>query len=160
MSPTLKWNESVKVMNEFAVKMSRSRYAASWREEAVKVSIQKYEAMVQDDKDRKRPLFRPKDFMAEERKLSKLKKSKVLHKNGTEEEAMAGAPLIIGPSAGEVISKKMKDVCKIFKNEHNIDVKVFERGGINIGNIAKSDPLSPSNCGRNDCFSCTSGGGR
>ena len=98
--------------------------------------------------------------MAEERKLPKLKKSRVLHKSGTEEEAMAGAPLIFCPSAGELISKKMKDVCKIFKNEHNIDVKVFERGGIKIGNIAKSDPLSPSNCGRNDCFSCTRGGGR
>ena len=44
MSPTLEWNESVEVMNEFAVKMSRSGYPASWREEAVKVSIQKYEA--------------------------------------------------------------------------------------------------------------------
>ena len=71
---------------------------------------------------------------------------------------MAGAPLIICPSDGEVISKKMKDVCKIFKNEHNIDVKVFERGGIKIGNIAKSDPLSPSNCGRNDCFPVPVGG--
>ena len=28
-----------------------------------------------------------------------------------------------------------------------------------IGNIAKSDPLSPSTCGRKDCFPCTSGGG-
>ena len=28
-----------------------------------------------------------------------------------------------------------------------------------IGNIAKPDPLSPKNCGREDCFSCTSGGG-
>ena len=159
MSPTLEWNESVKVMNEFAVKMSRSGYPASWREEAVKVCIQKYEAMVQEDKDGKRPLFRPKYFMAEDKKLSKLKKSSLWHKSGTEEGAKAGAPLIICPSAGEVISKKMKDVCKIFKNEHNIDVKVFERGGIKIGNIAKSDPLSPSTCGRNDCFSCTSGGG-
>ena len=48
MSQTLEWNESVKVMNEFAVKMSRSGYPASWREEALKVSVQKYEAMVQD----------------------------------------------------------------------------------------------------------------
>ena len=72
---------------------------------------------------------------------------------------LAGAPLIIYPSAGEAISKKMKQVCKIFKAEHKIDVKVFERGGVKIGNIAKSDPLSPKGCNREDCFPCSSGGG-
>ena len=53
----------------------------------------------------------------------------------------------------------MKSVCKMFKLEHSIDVKVYERGGLKIGNIAKSDPLSPSTCGKEDCFPCTSGGG-
>ena len=38
-------------------------------------------------------------------------------------------------------------------------MKVYERGGLNIGDITKSDPLSPSTCEREDCFSCTSGGG-
>ena len=72
---------------------------------------------------------------------------------------LAEAPLIICPSAGEAISKKMKQVCKIFKAEHKIDVKVFERGGVKIGNIAKSDPLSPKGCQREHCFLCSSGGG-
>jgi hypothetical protein len=159
MSPHLHWNESVKVMNEFSVKMWRSGYPASWREDAVKASIQKYEVMVQEEKDGKSLLFRPKGYRAEERKLAKFKKSKLWHKSGVEEGVAAGAPLIISPSAGELISKKMKEVCKKFKVEHNIDVKVFERGGLKIGNIAKSDPLSPSKCDRNDCFPCTSGGG-
>jgi hypothetical protein len=48
MSPELEWNESVKVMNEFSVKMWRSGYPSSWREEAVKSSINMYETMVQD----------------------------------------------------------------------------------------------------------------
>ena len=71
----------------------------------------------------------------------------------------AGAPLIIFPTTGGSILKKMKSVCKKFKIEHSIDVKVYERGGLKIGNIAKSDPLSPSTCGKEDCFPCTSGGG-
>ena len=34
-----------------------------------------------------------------------------------------------------------------------------ERGGSKVGNLAKSDPLKPSTCERDDCFPCTSGGG-
>ena len=97
--------------------------------------------------------------MADERRLAKLRKLKLWHKGGQEQGVLAGAPLIICPSAGEKVSKKMKQVCKKFKVEHLIDVRVFERGGVKIGNIAKPDPLSPKNCGREDCFSCTSGGG-
>ena len=52
----------------------------------------------------------------------------------------------------------MKDVCKKFQVEHNIAVKVYERGGLKIGNVVKSDPLCPSTCEREDCFPCTSGG--
>ena len=58
----------------------------------------------------------------------------------------AGAPLIVCPLAGRSISKKIKSVCMKFKAAHGIDVKVYERGWLKIGNIAKSDPLSPSSC--------------
>ena len=47
----------------------------------------------------------------------------------------------------------------MFKDEHNINVKVFEHGGLKTGNIAKSDPLSPSMCESDNCFPCTSGRG-
>ena len=159
MSPDLEWEESVTVMNEFVVKMWRSGYPASWRTEAVKSSIQMHEVMIKDETSGKRPLFRPKDFKTEERRLDKLKKQSLWHKGGYEEGVLAGAPLIICPSAGEAISKKMKKLCKNFKAEHKIDVKVFERGGVRIGTIAKSDPLSTKGCQRVDCFPCSSGGG-
>ena len=42
--------------------------------DAVRASTQKYEDMVKEDKDGKRPLFRPKGFMAEERRLEKQRK--------------------------------------------------------------------------------------
>ena len=43
--------------------------------------------------------------------------------------------------------------------DHKIDVKVCERGGYKIGNIAKSDTLKPSNCKIEDCFLCSREGG-
>ena len=115
--------------------------------------------MVQQNKDGKRLFFRPKShIMVEEQKLAKFKKSRLWHRSGVTEEVKAGAPLIICPSAGEPISKKIKEVCMNFKAAHNIEVKVFERGGMKISNIAKYEPLSPSTCGRKDCFPCTRGG--
>ena len=62
-------------MNNFVVKMWRSGYPATWRADAIMAFTQKYEDMVMEDRDGKRPLFRPKDFMAEERRLAKQKKS-------------------------------------------------------------------------------------
>ena len=159
MSPDLQWEESVKVMNEFVVKMWRSGYPASWRAEAVQSALNMHEVMIKDESSGIRLLFRPKDFKAEERRLDKLKKQSLWHKGGCEEGLLAGAPLIVCPTAGEAISKKMKQVCKTFKAEHNIDVRVFERGGVKIGSIAKSDPLSQKGCQREDCFPCSSGGG-
>ena len=67
--------------------------------------------------------------------------------------------ITICPSAGEVISKRIKKVSNMFKNEHRRNVKVFECGGLFIENIAKSDPLSPSMCEGDNYFSCTSEGG-
>ena len=72
----------------------------------------------------KRPMFRPKGFRTEERRLAKLKNLKLWHKGGQEEGVLAGSPLIICPSAGDQISKKMKVVCKNFKSEHNHPMKI------------------------------------
>jgi hypothetical protein len=53
----------------------------------------------------------------------------------------------------------MKKVLKRFKEEHRIDVKLCERGGSNIGSIAKSDPLKSPTCSKEDCFHCSAEGG-
>ena len=159
ISPDLPWESFVKVMDEFAVKMWRSGYPASWRADTVKTSLQKYEDMLREEREGGKPLFRPKSFMEEERAMAKLKKAKQWHKAGGEGGLLAGAPLIVCPGAGSMIAKKMKSVCKTFKSEHKIDVRVYERGGSKVGSIAKSDPLKPESCGRENCFPCTSGGG-
>ena len=86
--------------------------------------------MVKEDLDGIGPLFRLNSYMEEEKRLAKIQKKKLWHKAGREEKMVAGAPLIICPSAGDHISKRMKKVCAQFKEEHNIDIKVCERGGI------------------------------
>ena len=78
--------------------------------------------MLMNEKDDNRPLFRPKGFNEEERRLIKIQKFKQWHKGEAQAGIVAGAPLIICPSAGDSISKKMKDVCRKFKEEHKIEV--------------------------------------
>ena len=159
ISPELPWEAFVDVMDDFAVKMWRSGYPESWRADAVNASLKKYEDMLKAEREGERPLFRPKTFMEEERAMAKLVKAKRWHKAGGEEDILAGAPLIVCPRAGGAVARKMKAVCKQFKEEHKIEVKVYERGGLKVGSLAKSDPLKPAMCGRDNCFPCTSGGG-
>ena len=75
MSPDLQWEDSVKVMNEFVLKMWRSDYPSSWLE-AVQSALNMHENMIKDENSGERPLFRPKEFKAEERRLDKLKKQR------------------------------------------------------------------------------------
>ena len=77
------------------------------------------------------------------------------HKVGTRDNGMAGALLIICPLAGSSTSRQMKIVFQKFK----IDVRLYDRGGTKIGNLAKSDPFKRPTCESDNCFPCTSGGG-
>ena len=159
ISPDLPWDESVRVMNEFCVKMWRSGYPATWRAEAVSSVIQRLEKALKEERDGVRPLFLPKGFMEEERRMAKLRKLKSWHNTGAEAGLLAGAPLILCPMAGSSISKQIKQVCKKFEKEHKIGVRLYERGGNKIENFVRSDPLKPKTCGRENCFPCKSGGG-
>ena len=96
MSPYLPWEEFAN-----AVKMWRSGYPASWRAVAVQSALGRYKKMLKDEEDGRRPIFRPNTFMENERRLEKLRKAKLWHKVGMEEDIVAGAPLIICPSAGD-----------------------------------------------------------
>ena len=71
---------------------------------------------------------------------------------------MAGAPLIICPQAGNLVTDKMKNICKSFSEETNIHVKVLTRGGNKMTRDLKSNPLRVGGCGRDNCMVCSVGG--
>ena len=122
-------------------------------------AIQRLEKLRKEEKDGLRPVFRPRGFMEEERRMAKLKKMKSWHSSKADSSTKAGAPLIICPVAGGEVTKMMKEICRMFEKEHNIEVRVFERGGNKIERLVRSDPLRSETCGRPDCFPCISGGG-
>ena len=69
------------------------------------------------------------------------------------------APLIIDPTAGDT-TKELREVCRKFESVTGMRVAVQERAGDSIKHVAKAEPLRSQLCGRDDCFPCTSGGGK
>ena len=90
--------------------------------------------------------------------LPKQGKDKSWAKKNAKQYELAQAPLIICTSAGN-LTEDIKKVCNKFGASQNIYAPVFLRGGKRISTVVKSEPFSSRDCGRTNCFTCTSGGG-
>ena len=75
-------------------------------------SIQLYENKLKDEKDGKMPLFRPKGFMSEERRMAKLRKLKQWHKVGAEEELE-----LLSSSAHQLVLQEPRNESSVSKTE-------------------------------------------
>ena len=54
----------------------------------------------------------------------------------------------------------MKDVCAKFEEVTGMRVSVVERAGASHKRLAMLEPLQRKECGREDCFPCSTGGGK
>ena len=111
--------------------------------------------MCQEEDDNVRPIHRPREWKQEER--TRQKERKILNWHQTK-VGQISAPLILDPTAGDM-AKEMKIVCSKFEEVTGMHVTVKERAGEKNKHIAKAEPLKAKSCGRDDCFSCSSGGG-
>ena len=58
------------------------------------------------------------------------------------------------------MTKEMNEVCRNFESVTGMRVVVQTRAGKANKQLAKSEPLKSKKCGRNDCFPCTTRGGK
>ena len=84
--------------------------------------------MRNDEAAGRRPLYRPRAWHENKRAIEKESKKSSWSKNGQKPAVVSGAPLIICPQAGNSLTKNMKNICKNFLKDTNIDVKVVTRG--------------------------------
>ena len=103
-------------------------------------------------------MYRPREWMEEERRLAKAKKKVNWAKKQADQNELGRAPLIICPSAGN-LTAEIKKVCLEFGASQNIKVPVFLRGGRRLSTLVKAEPMASKLCGRDNCFPCISGGG-
>ena len=152
------WEEVTSVLNKYSRKLERSGYSSSTRADIIRSAIQTYKRMRKEDRENKRPLYRPREWHEHKRNLEKESKKSSWSKNGKMPGEVARAPLIICPQAGNSLTSRMKDICQKFAKEHNIHVKVVTRGGSKMTRDLRSNPLRVGGCGRGDCMVCSQGG--
>ena len=147
---------SRKVMALWSLKLRRSGYPETVRHEVIRTSSERWQKMCEEEDSGVRPVHRPRGWKAKERRLEKERKAACWHSSQSNQPS---APLILDPTSGSM-TKDMKDVSAKFEEVTGMRVAVVERAGCSIKRLAKSEPLKVKGCDRDDCFPCTTGGGK
>ena len=147
---------SRKVMALWSRKLQRSGYPVTVRHEVIRTAYERWEKMCETEDAGGRPIHRPRGWMARERRMEKERKTSCWHQS---QDNQISAPLILDPTAGS-LTKEAKDVCAKFEAVTGMRVVVQERAGSSVKHLAKAEPLKHKGCGRDECFSCSTGGGK
>ena len=150
------WESIRQVMELWSQKLGRSGYPATVRLEVIRLACEKYDKMCRDEDAGVRSIHRPRVWKEKERRKEKEMKQKNWHKS---RQNQISAPLILDPVEGEM-TNEMKAVCNKFEEVTGFRVAVQTRAGRANKQLAKSEPLRRKKCEREDCFPCTTRGGK
>ena len=148
-SRMLPWENVVKKVEAFLLRMQYSGYDKKFRYEVVASALNAYRIRKEADESGQRPMYRPKGWNKEER--TKIRKKKNWYaKEGNES-------VIFVPATPR--SKLQREYQQEIGNL-GFNIKVVEKAGKTLKRmLQRSDPFKPENCGKNDSFVCTTGGG-
>ena len=144
-----------KHLNQFMVKVKNSGYDAKFRMEILKSILKAFDKMVEDDENDVKPLYRCKDWNAEERALLKAKK-KFNWWNTDKSKIQFKSVLFVTPTPGGVLLKALQKREEELNKNDDERVKMVEKGGIKMKDMLGSkDPFEKSNCSEKSCPLCT-----
>ena len=137
-------------INKFMVKMQRSGYEQRMKYEVVNSAIKAYKTMVANEENDTRPIHRPKNWKRVERDEQKERKKRNWYKQGGFDS------VLFVPTTPK---SKLKMMYNNVIRESGIRVRVVERTGRTLkSELQVSNPFATGNCGRTDCFVCTTTG--
>ena len=149
-SPTLPRQTVCKHINSLMTKIQFSGYDQRFRYEVLKSAKDAYQTMKDNAASNVRPIHRPKKWRKPERMKEKEKKKQNWYKQGGFDSVL----FVPSTTNGEL--KRMYN--HTIRNS-GIRVRVVERTGRTLkSELQKSNPFSTDNCGREDCFVCTTTG--
>ena len=132
------------------LKMQYSGYDEQFRYEVVKSALSAYQGIMEKVKEGQRPLYRPRNWKRDEREKERRSKIHSWYSKGDYESVL----FIPSTPNGE-----LKKVIQGEINRSTLKIKVVERSGTSITSLLqRSNPMKEENCGREDCFLCTTGG--
>ena len=158
-SPLLPWNNVVKHINNYMLRMQFSGYKEKFRKEVLRSAIEAYGRIKREVREGKRPLYRNKQWQnkrrLEEKRNMKTNWYKQKNKNKNPQPKNYKSILFVQPTMGSKLKKEYEKAIERSKCE----IKVIERAGTNIKQqIQKSYPFNTQKCKHEHCFICTSNG--
>ena len=142
----LTWETVCGHINKFMMKMQYSGYKKEMRYHVVKSAINAYMQIREKEQLGIRPIHRPRNWRREERRKEKEQKKKDWYRTGGFDTVLFTAMTPNGK-------------LKMYENEirrSGLRIKVVERSGRTLkSQLQTSNPFKQRQCGREDCFICT-----
>ena len=142
-----------KYLNAFMVKLKNSGYNRKYRVEILDSAMKAFEKMLEEDRNGKKPLFRNKEWMREEREASKDDKKRNWYKD---DKNSYKTVLFVPPTPGGVLTKELKKREQELNKNNSDRIKIIEKGGVKIESfLTKKNPFKKENCSVKLCPLCS-----
>ena len=119
------------------LKLKISGYNQKFRMEILDSAIKAFEKMVEDDKSGVKPMYRSRDWNAEERQKSKLNK-KFNWWNSNKSKIQYKSVLFVTPTPWGILAKKLRKREEELNKNCTERIKIEEKGGLKIKDILGS----------------------
>ena len=120
-----------------------------YRRNTLQHALTLYDRMRKDDEDKVRPLNRPREWKAEERRTEKRKKRQNWSNKGG-----CIAPIMVPATPGSELAKMLRGIAEKEAAE-GVKFQVVETGGLTIkSEVQRSNPTATAGCQELDCLPC------
>ena len=155
-SARLDWDSQVApVITTYMGRMKTAGYPEKYRKEILQHGLGIYEKMRRDDESGTRPIYRPRDWQAGERRRTKKKKKK--HDWSTRGGHVA--PIFVPPTPNGELARILREVAE-GEAEAGVWFKVMETGGTAMKSTLQiPNPTATLGCTDPGCVACRHGRG-
>ena len=149
-SSRLNWTTTVApVLTDYMKRMMSAGYHEGYRKSVLGHALRIYERMRQEDQDGVRPLYRPPDWQAEERRIDKRRKRYSWSTKGG-----FIAPIFVPATPNSELVKMFQQLADE-ESLPGMKFKIVESGGRSAkGILQKSNPTATPGCGSKKCLAC------
>ena len=123
-----------KHLNQFMLKLKNSGYNCKFRQEILDSGLKAFEKMTEDDKKGIKPMYRGREWNADERKKSKSKK-KLNWWNNEKAQIQYKTVLFVTPTPGGVLAKQLRQREEELNHNSKDRIKKEEKGGMTMKDI-------------------------
>ena len=128
-------------------RMQLAGYKENYRTSILRSALNIYKEKLEDERQGRRPLYRPKEWRREEREEEKIRK-----RNEWANKKGHTAPIFVPATPGGDLAKEMQKVADTKANE-GIHFKIVEMSGRRLkSELQKSNPTATPGCNKPECM--------